>query len=259
MKILVSGEPPCDLAPVRRAIHAAVRPYRLPTGARVGLAFVDDVVMRELNGRHRGKPRTTDVLSFGQALPPGAKGVAAARALARDVDGELDVGDIVISAGQAARQAKRRRQPLVREVAFLAAHKIAQSAQDAEDDVPMILDRAEKAIFEIAERRIRQGFVSIREIVKESYRTIDQLSRAPEARTDRRPMLSDLRESGSIEQDADVVMFIYREDVYDQNSERKGIADILVSKHRNGPIGRKELFFHDRFAKFESLDNREVV
>jgi len=65
--------------------------------------------------------------------------------------------------------------------------------------------------------------------------------------------------SGAIEQDADVVMFIYREDVYDQNSERKGIADILVSKHRNGPIGRKELFFHDRFAKFESLDYREVV
>ena len=65
--------------------------------------------------------------------------------------------------------------------------------------------------------------------------------------------------SGAIEQDADVVMFIYREDVYDQNSERKGIADILVSKHRNGPIGKRELFFHDRFAKFESLDNREVV
>ena len=71
--------------------------------------------------------------------------------------------------------------------------------------------------------------------------------------------LADLRESGAIEQDADVVMFIYREDVYDQTSERKGIADILVSKHRNGPIGKKELFFHDRFAKFESLDNREVV
>jgi hypothetical protein len=53
------------------------------------------------------------------------------------------------------------------------------------------------------------------------------------------PMLADLRESGAIEQDADVVMFIYREDVYDQNSERKGIADILVSKHRNGPIGKK--------------------
>jgi replicative DNA helicase len=88
---------------------------------------------------------------------------------------------------------------------------------------------------------------------------LSQLSRAVEARKPPIPMLADLRESGAIEQDADVVMFIYREDVYDQNSERKGIADILVSKHRNGPIGRKELFFHDRFAKFESLDNREVV
>jgi replicative DNA helicase len=88
---------------------------------------------------------------------------------------------------------------------------------------------------------------------------LSQLSRQVESRDDKRPQLADLRESGSIEQDADVVMFIYREDVYDQNSERKGIADILVSKHRNGPIGRKELFFHDRFAKFESLDNREVV
>ena len=88
---------------------------------------------------------------------------------------------------------------------------------------------------------------------------LSQLSRQVENRDDKRPQLSDLRESGSIEQDADVVMFIYREEVYDQNSERKGIADILVSKHRNGPIGKKELFFHDRFAKFESLDNREVV
>ncbi|MDE3218071.1 MAG: replicative DNA helicase, partial [Nitrospirota bacterium] len=88
---------------------------------------------------------------------------------------------------------------------------------------------------------------------------LSQLSRAVEARKPPVPMLADLRESGAIEQDADVVMFIYREEVYDQNSERKGIADILVSKHRNGPIGKKELFFHDRFAKFESLDNREVV
>jgi replicative DNA helicase len=86
---------------------------------------------------------------------------------------------------------------------------------------------------------------------------LSQLSRAVEARKPPIPMLADLRESGAIEQDADVVMFIYREDVYDQNSERKGIADIIVSKHRNGPIGKKELFFQDRFAKFESLDLRE--
>lgn len=118
----MSGEPPCDLAIVRRAIHGALRPYGVPAGARVGLAFVDDFVMKELNGRHRGKPRTTDVLSFGQALPAGAKGAAAARALGREVDGELELGDIVISGAQAARQARRRRQPLDREVAFLAAH-----------------------------------------------------------------------------------------------------------------------------------------
>jgi replicative DNA helicase len=88
---------------------------------------------------------------------------------------------------------------------------------------------------------------------------LSQLSRAVENRKPPIPMLADLRESGAIEQDADVVMFIYREEVYEQNTERKGIADILVSKHRNGPIGKKELYFHDRFAKFESLENREVV
>jgi replicative DNA helicase len=65
--------------------------------------------------------------------------------------------------------------------------------------------------------------------------------------------------SGAIEQDADVVIFIYREEVYDPNSEKKGIADILVRKHRNGPIGDRQLFFHDKFAKFESLDTREAV
>ncbi len=65
--------------------------------------------------------------------------------------------------------------------------------------------------------------------------------------------------SGAIEQDADVVMFIYREDVYDENSERKGIADILVLKHRNGPTGKRHLRFEDRFAKFDNLDNHEDV
>ena len=122
VRIAVTGEAPCDLAPVRSAIHAAVRPYGLPPGARIGLAFVDDFLMKELNTKHRRKRKTTDVLSFGQQLPHGAKGVSAARALRRDVDGELEVGDIVISGAQAARQARRRRHPLAREVAFLAAH-----------------------------------------------------------------------------------------------------------------------------------------
>jgi replicative DNA helicase len=88
---------------------------------------------------------------------------------------------------------------------------------------------------------------------------LSQLSRAVESRKPPIPMLADLRESGAIEQDADVVIFIYREEVYDSNSEKKGIADILVRKHRNGPIGDRQLYFHDRFAKFESLEHREVV
>lgn len=88
---------------------------------------------------------------------------------------------------------------------------------------------------------------------------LSQLSRAVESRKPPIPMLADLRESGAIEQDADIVMFIYRDDVYDPNSEKKGIADILVKKHRNGPTGDVQLFFHDKYAKFESLETRESI
>jgi probable rRNA maturation factor len=98
-----------------------VKPYALPADARITVAFVSDEEMRQLNQRYRKKDRTTDVLSFGQAVGR-ANGERAVRKLVRDADGELDVGDIVISAAQAARQAKRRKRPLVREIAFLAAH-----------------------------------------------------------------------------------------------------------------------------------------
>jgi len=83
---------------------------------------------------------------------------------------------------------------------------------------------------------------------------LSQLSRAVEQRTPKVPRLSDLRDSGSIEQDADVVLFIYREDVYQEESPRKGVADIIIAKHRNGPIGRVELFFDKQRACFRNID-----
>ncbi len=85
---------------------------------------------------------------------------------------------------------------------------------------------------------------------------LSQLSRAVESRPDRRPQLSDLRESGSIEQDADVVMFIYRDDYYDKDSERKNIADVLIRKHRNGPVGQVELYFKPEQMLFTNLDKK---
>jgi replicative DNA helicase len=82
---------------------------------------------------------------------------------------------------------------------------------------------------------------------------MSQLSRAVEQRIPQIPRLADLRDSGSIEQDADVVLFIYREDRYKQNSERQGIADIIVAKHRNGPVGKIELFFDESRASFRNM------
>ena len=82
---------------------------------------------------------------------------------------------------------------------------------------------------------------------------LSQLSRGVESRTDKRPMLSDLRESGQIEQDADLVMFIYRDDYYNKESERPGEADLIIAKHRNGPIGDVALTFMPRYPKFSTL------
>lgn len=84
---------------------------------------------------------------------------------------------------------------------------------------------------------------------------LSQLSRACEGRDDKRPMLADLRDSGAIEQDADVVLFLYRHEVYVSDTDEKGVAEVLVRKHRNGPIGDRRLKFVDRFARFEDLEN----
>lgn len=82
---------------------------------------------------------------------------------------------------------------------------------------------------------------------------VSQLSRAVEQRSDKRPMLSDLRESGAIEQDADLVIFIYRDDYYNQESDEKGEAEVIVSKHRNGPTGYVRMTFLQHYAKFSSI------
>ena len=83
---------------------------------------------------------------------------------------------------------------------------------------------------------------------------ISQLSRAVEQRSPQIPRLADLRQSGTIEQDADVVLFIYREDRYRPETPRKGVADIIISKHKNGPVGRVELYFDERVVTFRSLE-----
>lgn len=85
---------------------------------------------------------------------------------------------------------------------------------------------------------------------------LSQLSRSVESRSPQIPQMSDLRESGSIEQDADIVAFLYREDYYNPETDRQHIADLILAKHRNGPTGRVELYFHPQQLKFLSLDKR---
>lgn len=85
---------------------------------------------------------------------------------------------------------------------------------------------------------------------------LSQLSRSVESRSPQIPQLADLRESGSIEQDADIVMFIYREAYYNPDTERENITDLIIAKHRNGPTGKVELYFHPERLRFMSLDKR---
>jgi probable rRNA maturation factor len=127
VRIAIAGEAPCELAPIRTAIRRAVRPHRLPRDAEVQVAFISDPEMRALNKRFRRIDKTTDVLSFGEAIPArdrGAGAVAHIERRRRENGGRFDLGDVLISPEQAAKQARRRGKPVVAEVAFLAAHGV---------------------------------------------------------------------------------------------------------------------------------------
>jgi replicative DNA helicase len=115
-------------------------------------------------------------------------------------------------------------------------------------------NRQENRQQEIAE--ISRGLKVLARDLDVPVLAIAQLSRAVEARHDKRPLLSDLRDSGAIEQDADMVMFLYRDEYYNSESDDKGIAEVIVGKHRNGPTGKVQLAWMEQYTKFASLARR---
>ena len=115
---------------------------------------------------------------------------------------------------------------------------------------------SDNRVQEISE--ISRGLKGIARELNVPLMALSQLSRSVESRSPQIPQLADLRESGSIEQDADVVAFIYREEYYNPETDRKNITDILVKKHRNGPTGNVELYFDREKQKFRSLDTQHT-
>ena len=105
---------------------------------------------------------------------------------------------------------------------------------------------------------ISRGLKAIAKEMNCPVLSLAQLSRAPELRQNKRPILSDLRESGAIEQDADVVMMLYRDDYYNEDSEKPNTAEVIIEKHRNGPTGTVDLFFHKELTRFSNLSKEDT-